>query len=193
MDEEKLKSALSFGGILLPDDIQRSMEYYRVRKLKPGEFFLAAGQVAREIGFMSEGILRVYATDSDGLEVTKYFIRENQFAVNLESYYADMPSENAMQAVVPTTLLVIQRHDLERLNEEVPRFYIFSKTISEAQLLNKLRDNDFLNFGTAKQKYVEFVRRYPDLAMYVPQHQIASYLKITPQSLSRIRKEIAER
>ena len=106
MDEEKLKSALSFGGILLPDDIQRALEYYRIRKLKPGEFFLEAGQVAREIGFMSEGILRVYATDSEGIEVTKYFIRENQFAVNLESYYADMPSENAMQAVKMYTTAV---------------------------------------------------------------------------------------
>ncbi len=57
-------------------------------------------------------------------------------------------------------------------------------------LLNKIKDNDFLNFRTAADKYREFVKRYPDLALYVPQQYIASYLKITPQSLSRIRKTL---
>jgi hypothetical protein len=54
--------------------------------------------------------------------------------------------------------------------------------------LNKIKDADFLRFGTAKEKYAEFVRRYPDLALSVPLQYIASYLQITPQSLSRIRK-----
>ncbi|MBO3273152.1 hypothetical protein [Hymenobacter defluvii] len=60
--------------------------------------------------------------------------------------------------------------------------------LTEATLLNKIKDNDFLHFGTAKQKYQEFVKRYPDLLLIIPQHYIASYLHITPQLLSRIRK-----
>lgn len=193
MHTEKLIAALGFGGILGDEDIGLALQYYRQRSLKAGESFLRVGQVSREIGFVSEGILRVYAPDLDGSEVTKYFVRANQFAVNLESYYAGQPSENEMEAVIPCTLMVIQRDDLERLNERLPKFYIFSKTVAEAQLLNKLKDNDFLNYGTAKQKYMEFLRRYPDLALKVPQQYIASYLKITPQSLSRIRKELSSK
>ncbi|MDH5604324.1 MAG: hypothetical protein OEY51_10300 [Cyclobacteriaceae bacterium] len=64
------------------------------------------------------------------------------------------------------------------------------ESLTEATLLNKIKDNDFLNYGTAKDKYQEFIKRYPDLIREVPQQYIASYLKITPQSLSRIRKTI---
>jgi len=64
---------------------------------------------------------------------------------------------------------------------------------SESTLLNKIKDNDFLNFGSAKIKYLEFVKRYPALAQQVPQQYIASYLKITPQSLSRIRNELVKK
>ena len=71
----------------------------------------------------------------------------------------------------------------------MPQLFILSKSLTEAALLNKLKDKDFLHFGTARQKYQEFVRRYPDLALRVPQRYVASYLGITPQSLSRIRKE----
>lgn len=73
--------------------------------------------------------------------------------------------------------------------EEIPKFFILSKSLAESALLNKLKDNDFLNFGTATDKYREFLHRYPDLAQQVPQGMIASYLKITPQSLSRIRRQ----
>jgi hypothetical protein len=73
----------------------------------------------------------------------------------------------------------------------MPTLYIFIKSITEAQLLNKIKDNDFLNFGDAKTKYVEFIKRYPLLLQQVPQQYIASYLKITPQSLSRIRKMLS--
>jgi hypothetical protein len=71
---------------------------------------------------------------------------------------------------------------------QIPKLFILSKLLTQVALLNNLKDSDFLHFGTAKQKYEEFVKRYPDLVLSVPQHYIASYLRITPQSLRRIRK-----
>ena len=67
------------------------------------------------------------------------------------------------------------------------------ESLTEATLLNKIKDNDFLNYGTAKDKYQEFLKWYPDLMREVPQNYIASYLKITLRSLSRIRKDIVVR
>jgi CRP-like cAMP-binding protein len=188
---EKLRQALAFGGILSEEFIQLALQYFTPRQLKPNHHFLETGEISDEIAFVSEGILRVYALDKDGTEVTKYFVRPNQFAVNLESYYSLLPSDTSMQAVVETHLAVIRKSVLEKISAEIPNFYIFTKTLTEANLLNKIKDNDFLNFGTAKEKYLEFTRRYPDLARQVPQQHIASYLKITPQSLSRIRKELS--
>ncbi len=189
---EKLRQALTFGGILSEDAIELAMRHFTLHTFKANEHFLLEGEVSNQIAFVDEGLLRVYAIDTDGTEVTKYFIRPHQFAVNLESYYSQLPSDTSMQAVVETKLMIIKKPVLEKLSAEVSNFYIFTKTITEANLLTKLKDNDFLNFGTAKQKYIEFTRRYPDLALQVPQQYIASYLKITPQSLSRIRKELAQ-
>ena len=97
---------------------------------------------------------------------------------------------DAFKAVVNCRIFRVKRADWGKLTEKIPRLFILTKSLSEATLLNKIKDNDFLNFRTAADKYREFVKRYPDLALYVPQQYIASYLKITPQLLSRIQKTL---
>ncbi|MEM1325564.1 MAG: Crp/Fnr family transcriptional regulator [Bacteroidota bacterium] len=188
---EKLRTALGFGGILNEKELDDILPFYRHQLFKPGEAFLSIGQVSREIGFIDKGIVRVYSISSDGEEVTKYFMRPNQFVVDLESYYNDSPAESAIQAVITTDVYTMHRQTWLKLAKRVPKLYILMKSLTEAALLNKIKDNDFLNFGTAKNKYQAFLDSYPDLALQVPQQYIASYLKITPQSLSRIRREIA--
>lgn len=190
---EKLKSALSFGGILSATDIETVASCFNSRKLKSEEHFQNFHKIANEIAFVESGVLRVYGADNSGNEVTKYFIRENQFFVDLESYYTAKPATDAFQAVVNAKLCTVHKSVIEKLINEIPNLYIFIKSITEAALMNKIKDNDFLNFGDAKTKYLEFVKRYPALARQVPQQYIASYLKITPQSLSRIRKELAKK
>jgi CRP-like cAMP-binding protein len=188
---EKLKAALSFGGILTKENIEDIISHFDEKELEAGMDFSAMGRVSNEIGFIDTGIIRTYAVHEAGEEVTRYFFRENQFIVDLESYYSRKPSTSPLQAVIKSRINYIKRHAWEQLTEKIPALFILTKSLSEALLLNKLKDNDFLNFGTATDKYKEFIKRYPDLALYIPQQYIASYLKITPQSLSRIRKEIA--
>ncbi|SDG59761.1 cAMP-binding domain of CRP or a regulatory subunit of cAMP-dependent protein kinases [Dyadobacter soli] len=187
---ENLRSALGFAGILGKQEIETVLRDFKGHTLKPGEYFHRFGKVANEMCFVSQGGLRIYALDASGNEVTKYFVRENQFTVDLKSYYSQRPSEDAFQAIVNTQIFVIHKSAVERLCEQLPTFYIFLKCITEAQLLSKINDNDFLNFGDAKTKYLEFIKRYPSLAQQIPQQYIASYLKITAQSLSRIRKNL---
>ncbi len=187
---EKLKQALGFGGILSEQDIHQITSQFKILKLKASEHFHHLNTVSNEIGFIEEGIIRVYSLDADGNDVTKYFVREHQFMVDLESYYAGTGSNDGFQAVVNSKAYVITKSAITKLTEELPNLFIFLKSITEVHLLNKIKDNDFLNFGDAKTKYLEFVRRYPHLAQQVPQQYIASYLKITPQSLSRIRTKL---
>jgi len=190
---EKLKQVLGFGGILSKEAIEYTASYFKPKSLKANEHFQQLHVVAKEIAFVECGILRVYAADHNGDDVTKYFIRENQFFVDLESYYAAKPAADACQAVVLSEIYTIHKSVIEKLSSEVPSLYIFIKSISEAALMNKIKDNDFLNFGDARTKYLEFLKRYPQLAQQVPQQHIASYLKITPQSLSRIRREVVKK
>lgn len=189
---DRLRVALSFGGILTNENIEVILQHFREKELNYLDDFLCLGDVSNQIGFIDEGIFRAYAIGYDGEEVTKYFFRQNQFLVDLESYYGMTPTDCALQAMVKSKVFTIHRNDWQKLSEEVPQFFIFTKSLTEAGLLNKIKDNDFLSFGTAKRQYQEFMKRYPDLALRIPQQFIASYLKITPQSLSRIRKELAK-
>lgn len=187
---EKLVIALSFGGLLSEKDIKIVADSFRIKKLKSEEYFQESGNTADKIVFIERGILRVFCTDEKGNDVTKYFIRENQFFADMISYYSAQTATDSIESVISSEICWIYFTDFEKLLREIPNLVIFFKSVSESTLLNKLRDNDFLNFGSAKTKYLEFVKRYPELSLQVPQQHIASYLKITPQSLSRIRKEI---
>lgn len=189
---ENLRKALQFGGILGPKDLDYVLPFYQEISLDTNDHFLDFGRISNQIGFVDSGILRAYSIDPYGNEVTKYFIRPGQFVVDLESFYNNVPSESAIQAVIPSRVFAISRSSWSKVSEEIPKLYILSKSLTEATLLNKIKDNDFLNYGTARDKYEEFLRRYPDLAMQVPQNMIASYLKITPQSLSRLRKQLTQ-
>lgn len=189
---EKLRSALSFGGILSENDITLVSSAFRLKELNMEEYFQDFGRVADKIAFVERGVMRVFGADERGDDVTKHFVRENQFFANVISYYSAQPATEAIQAVTPCTIYDTPFSTFEKLFGEIPNLYIFFKSVSESTLLNKINDNDFLNFGSAKTKYLEFVKRYPALAQQVPQQHIASYLKITPQSLSRIRKELAK-
>lgn len=188
---EKLKAALSFGGILTKENIEDIISYFEEIELRAGIDFSTIGKVSNEIGFIDTGVVRTYSVNEAGEEVTRYFYRENQFIVDLESYYSRKSSTCTLQAVINARINCVKRRDWEMLTEKIPQLFILTKSLSEALLLTKLKDNDFLNFGTATDKYKEFIKRYPDLALYVPQQYIASYLRITPQSFSRIRKPIA--
>ena len=190
---EKLKSSLSFGGILSHESIDQVSLLFEKNELRANGHFQSIDNVSNKIGFVEKGIVRAYSVDKNDIEVTKYFIRESQFFVDLESYYGSIPSKDGFQAVTDSIIYSIKKSAIERLSEDVPNFYIYLKSITEAQLLNKLKDNDFLNYGDAKTKYLEFITRYPILALQVPQQYIASYLKITPQSLSRIRNIISKK
>ena len=190
---ENFVAALRFGGILNADSIQQILKTVVEKPLKANEHFLEFGQIAHEIMFVSEGILRSYDIHNHDEDITKYFVRPNQFYADLESYYNLTPCENAIQAVTAAKVLVIKRKEWEKLNETIPNFYIYTKTIIEATLLNKIKDNDFLNYGTAMDKYLELQKRYPEILLHVSQQYVASYLKITPQSLSRIRKELTKK
>ncbi len=186
---ENLSKAFAFGGVLGPDEIAYATGHFAEQRLRPGEHFFAPGEIADKLGFVSAGVCRVYIIGQEPEDAaTKYFIRPNQFIMDIESFYSNRPTDSGIQAVTDCRLLLIDRRTWQRLSEEIPKLFILSKSLIEVALLNKIKDNDFLHFGTAKQKYLEFLKRYPDLALSVPQHYIASYLQITPQSLSRIRK-----
>ena len=153
-------------------------------------YYQEAGKIARQFGFILEGIARVCYYNNKGEEITKYFIEEHNILVDLASFDNEIPSTAYVQALTDCSLIVFSRQDWkELLNTIVGWDAIVHKIISKA-LLQKVERISPLVAQDATTRYLRFLEIYPIVANRIPLSYIASYLGVTQSSLSRIRKSI---
>jgi len=162
-----------------------------VLELHKGEYFSEAGKVARQVGFILEGITRVCYYDNKGKEITRYFIGENNIVFDIESFDNEITSSAYVEAITDCKILVFSKYDWqELLNTIVGWDAIVHKIISKA-LLQKIERRSPLVSDDATTRYLKFMEIYLTIANRIPLSYIASYLGITQSSLSRIRKNIS--
>ncbi len=160
--------------------------------LQTDEYFSQAGQTANKIAFVNEGILRVCYYNKDAEQITRYFIDEHNFAVDLNSYNGQIPSTEYIQAIMPTQLLVLSRSAMENLSNTIVNWDKIIGKISNKALMEKVNRISPMLAEDAKTRYLAFFDRFPSLANRIPLNYLASYIGITKNSLSRIRKEISQ-
>lgn len=159
------------------------------RSLQKNAYFSEAGKVARELAFIEEGVLRSCYYDNKGQEVTHYFIAENNFFTDVESFLHRIFSNGYVQAVTDCELIVINNDDYDQLSATILNWDLIFQKIATKVLLDKTNTLKQLMTEDALTKYQHFLRHFPNLANRVPLVQIASFLGITPSSLSRIRRQ----
>jgi CRP-like cAMP-binding protein len=171
-------------------DIEIIKSKAQLKIIKKGHCFLETGKVAKQFGFVTEGVLRVCYINNRGEDITRAFIAEHHFVLNISSFNNKTPSEVNFEAVSDCTLLVFSEKDLTELAALIACWNnIFSK-ISAGALTNKLKISNNMLIQDAKTRYLEFLKIYPGLANRVPLSALASYLGIKQSSLSRIRKNL---
>ncbi len=151
---------------------------------------LKEGEIPRKIFIIKKGCLRAATTTSRGKEITFQFFFENEAIASIESFRAGQPSPISIKSVEPSTVLVLQKEGFETLMRDFPEckdlmFELMARRFSQYAKL-------FLTYlrTTPKERYIELLKSDPRILQRVPQHYIASFLGITPVSLSRIRKRI---
>ena len=187
--KELMEYVLKFGNLN-----QQQMELISGKatelNLHKDEYYLEAGKIARQFGFIVDGIARVCYYNNKGEEITKYFIEENNILVNLDSFENEVPSSAYVQAVTDCRIIVFSKQDWqELLNTIIGWDNIIHKITSKALLL-KIERISPLVAEDATTRYLQFMEKFPSLANRIPLSYIASYLGITQSSLSRIRKNI---
>ncbi len=187
---ENLINYLLQYGQLNSQQIELIKNAVKVVNLGIGDYFSEAGKTANQVAFVEEGILRVCYYNKDGDEITRYFIDEYNFAVDLNSFNLKLPSSEYIQAVVPTRLLVFHRENLENLSSIIIEWDMIINQITNKALMEKVSRISPMLAENAKTRYLEFYKRFPDLANRIPLNYLASYIGITKNSLSRIRKEL---
>ncbi len=152
------------------------------------EFILKAGDICKIKFFIINGLTRTFKIDSKGNERIIHFGIENWWATDLESFVLEKPSRLYIQALEETTLLTISKSNLEKAFQVIPKLERFFRIVTEKTLIAVERKNEHYIKMNSKERYYVFVQELKDFSQRVPQYMIASYLDITPEYLSELRK-----
>jgi CRP-like cAMP-binding protein len=159
------------------------------RKYRKKQYVLQAGDVARHDNFVIKGLLRAYTVDDKGQEHIAMFAMEGWWTSDLYSFLTETPATQNIDALEDSEVLSIEKPDLETLYHEIPKFERFFRIILQnAFIANQQRVLGSIS-QTAEEQYLAFIKKYPSLEQRIPQHQIASFLGITPETISRIRRQ----
>lgn len=150
------------------------------------------GQIATSIYFINKGLLRIFYTKED-VEITGFIFSEGLFASCYESFLLQTKSNQTLETLEDCVLLAIDYYSLQTLYKEVPALHIIARVVAEQRFINGQRILSSHLLDSPEERYRQFSNQYPGLLMRVPQHIIASYLGITPVSLSRIRNRISRK
>lgn len=187
--DEMVEYVLQFGN-LNRQQIDVITEKAQKLELKKEDYFSEAGKIAKQVGFIVEGVLRICYYDNKGQEITKYFIDENNFVVDLHSFDDKVPSSEYVQAVTDCRLLVFSQQNWEEIANTIVGWENIVNKIVKKSLIQKIERRSPLVSEDATARYLAFMEKYPQLLNRIPLSYLASYLGITQSSLSRIRKNI---
>lgn len=177
---------------LSQDEIAQIEPLIKKKFLDKGEYALKAGEICSHSYFVEKGLLRFYALNEDGKENILQFATENWMVSDSGSSYFKQPSPYYIQAVEPTVIVLINEKFIDQVAKVNPNFRIQNERLLQNHIQSLYNRISLLLGASAKTRYMDFVDTYPDITLRVPQWMIASYLGVTPESLSRVRKELAQ-
>jgi len=178
---------------LTDEEFEISGKFFTPKKLRKKQFLLQEGEVCRHIGFVNSGCLRQYTVDNKGAEHIVQFAIEDWWVSDLNSYLTGLPSNYYIDALQDSKVLLLEKSARDKLLDACPKMERFFRLLLEANYIaTHSRVTESLS-TSAEERYLKFIKTYPKLFEQVPQNHIASYLGITPQSLSRIRKELSQK
>jgi CRP-like cAMP-binding protein len=163
------------------------------RKIKRHQFLLHEGDVCKYLAFVTKGCMRQYTIDAKGEEHVVQFAIEDWWVTDQASYLTHKPAIYNIDAIEDSDVLLIDYPSREKLCNAVPKFDRFFRLLLENKFIATDRRISGNLSLSAEEQYLCMLDTYPNIVQRVPQNQIASYLGITPQSLSRIRKELSEK
>ncbi|MDX5347602.1 MAG: Crp/Fnr family transcriptional regulator [Hymenobacteraceae bacterium] len=189
--EELLQKSIQEKVTITEKEWQQCRSYFSPKTLGKKEFLLRQGEVCRHIAFVAEGALRAYTVDARGNEHVVQFALEGWWISDNYSFLTGDSSTYNIEALEPAQVLLLSKPDMEELVLKVPKMERYFRLLMQNSLIALQRRLISSLSNTAEEKYTSLVETYPNIVQRVPQHMIASYLGISPETLSRIRRQIA--
>lgn len=165
--------------------------YFLFRQVPKKFTLIRMGKIARELYFINKGLLRLYYT-KETEDITAFIFREHIFASCYDSFLRQSPGNQSLDTLEDSELLVISYNDLQLLYHKVPKMETVARKIAEQRFINAQMILSSYILNSPEERWKIFEATNGDLLLRVPHHMIASYLGITPVSLSRIRKRLMD-
>lgn len=189
------KPLIEYFNKLLPLDQEEKAfveEVFKERRVKRRSFILQEGDVCKHNTFVLEGCFRMYFVDEKGKEHNLQFAIENWWVGDIASFFSGKPSTLYIEAMESSIVLQIKKEDQLKLFVDYPKFNRIYRVLAENGMIG-LQNRTIQNISsTAEERYLDFSKRYPQFFNRISNIQIASYLGVTPEFLSAIRRKIAK-
>ncbi len=177
---------------ILTEDEKRLLDKHTEQaNFKAKDYFLQSGKRSNQVGLITSGVFRYFFYNPEGEEITAHFMAENEFVGNATSFFEFSLSAGSIQAETDCTILLINRESWDLFSVQIPHWENTIQKILNEVLIKKTSFQRSLINIDSKSAYLKFINSYPNIAQRVALNHIASYLGMTPFSLSRIRKAIA--
>ncbi|MFY7840775.1 MAG: Crp/Fnr family transcriptional regulator [Lacibacter sp.] len=195
LTEASIEPLLQYFEKLIPlnkEERELVREKFRPRLYRKKQFVLQEGDVCNQKNFVVRGCLRMYKIDEQGTTHIIQFAAENYWILDLGSFHSEQPSSLTIDAIEDTVVLQINQKDLIALYLSAPKFDRIFRVLIENSFVG-LQKRLLQNISSsAEERYQSFLETYPHLLNRLPQTQIASFLGITPEFLSRLRNKLSK-
>lgn len=165
-------------------------ERLTIQQLKKGEFLTRQGEISRTVSFINKGLLRMYYVN-DGREICTGFMCENDYISSYGSFLTQSPSAENIDALEESELVNLSFDDMQTLYKTHPVFETFGRKIAEMLFIMVSSQTTRLLTLTPEERYQSILQYQPFVIQRVPQYMIASFIGISPEHLSRIRKKMS--
>ena len=184
-----LQAYFERNGVLTSEEINLMRSLVVSKQLKKGEFLIREGEIARYGAFVCKGFLRSYFVDNKGKEHVVQFAPENWWISAKPGATEDAPSSVFIDAIEDSDILLVDKAGHISLMQRVPLYA--SSFLAGIQKRGEAKEKRIVHSlaASAEERYNEFIKTYPSIAQRVPQHMLASYLGVTPETVSRVRRK----
>ena len=173
-------------------ELELVMKYFEVKNIKKKTILLKAGETAQELYFIVSGCMRLFY-EKDGADISAYFFTDMMFAGAYDSFASRQPSRHSIETSEDCQILTISYKGWQQLFIELPKMNALVLKIIEERFISLHKLYTSLILDTPEERFINLQNERPDILQRIPQHQIATFLGVTPVSLSRIRNRLTKK
>ena len=177
---------------LTETELQALEECLIVKQYVKGEFLVRAGQISRFVSFINSGLVRFFYT-VEGKDISIGFVNQGDYIAEYESFLLRKPATQSIEALTDCEVVDLGYDDMQRLYTQYPHFQQFGRRIAEQLFIMLNQRNTALLVLTPEIRYQQMIQSNPHLLQAVPQYMLASYIGVTPEHLSRIRRKLSDK